>query len=304
LAISSDAIRHDVDGFFLMLNGNAPDNEAHGSVTIVHVRGALQQFASPFGDSYEAIVTRVAAAFASDPQPSAVVLCISSPGGVVAGLNECVAKLQKMSKAAKIPLIAYVGELAASAAFGLCCACEERVSPPSGVCGSIGVISTMVSVAKNDEKNGVEFRIITSGKRKADGHLHMPISDDAAKAEAARNAELAAQFFALAGKALDIAPTKLASLEAAIYLGKDAKRVGLVDDVMGLDEAIYGLDKSETPPPVAAPNEGNITDRRARNKSLDKRAELRSSIGSLTSEMSDASRLTKGSRPCPSSSTR
>src|SRR5258708_18759351 len=62
-------------------------------------------------------------------------------------------------------------------------------------------------------------------------------------------------------------PARFASLEAAIYLGKDAKRAGLIDDVMSYDDAILGLDVSETvPPPAPAPNEGNVTDRRAKEK--------------------------------------
>ena len=291
LAISSDAIRRDSDGFFLMLGGETPANETRGSVVLVNVRGALQQFASPFGDSYEAIESRVAQAFASDPKPSKVVLRISSPGGVVAGLNETIARLRRMSADAGIELVAYVDELAASAAYGICCACDKVYSPPSGVSGSVGVISTMVSIVKHDEAEGIEFRIITSGKRKADGHLHAPISDDAVKAETARNAELASQFFALAGKARKMPPKKLEALEAGIFLGKAAVRAGLVDEVVSLDDLILALDTSEVASTAEpAPNEGNITDRRAQPKKVDASSRNRAtqSTASRNSPRSDA----------------
>ena len=85
------------------------------------------------------------------------------------------------------------------------------------------------------------------------------------KAETGRNKQLADQFFNLAGKARKMKPAALAALEASIYLGKDAERIGLVDEVISLDEAIYGLDQSETAPPESvAPNTGNATDRRAK----------------------------------------
>jgi capsid assembly protease len=265
LAIDADSIQRDGDGFFLLLGGSPPENETRGTVIVVNIRGALQQFEGPGGDSYEAILKRVKQAFEADPKPSAVILHISSPGGVVAGLNECVLKLQRMSKDAKIELVAYAGELAASAAYALCCACSTILAPPSGIVGSIGVISTMVSVAKADEKAGIEFRIITSGKRKADGHLHMPISDDAVRSETERNAELAAQFFALAAKARGVPVAKLSSLEASIYLGAKAAKLGLIDEVIDLDEAIYGLDTSELASKQdVGPNSGNETDRRAK----------------------------------------
>ena len=269
LAIDPSVVRHDEAGFFLMLGDATPENETHGTVCVVNVRGALVHFDAGGGDSYEAIINRTKAGLEADPKPSAVLFRIDSPGGVVAGLNECVMKLQRMSKESGVPFVAYIDEMAASAAYALTCACVESLAPPSAVVGSIGCISTMATQVSKDAKDGLEFRLITSGKRKADGHPHQAITDDAVKAETARNAELASQFFALAGKARGIAPAKLESLEAAIYLGKEAKRVGLIDDVMSFDDALYGLDKSETPPPPNPKSgEGNVTDRRA--KELDK----------------------------------
>jgi ClpP class serine protease len=262
LAISPDAIKHDADGFFLLMGPDVAENEQHGSVAVVHVRGALSHFKSDGGDSYEAIVDRVKAALESTPKPSAVVFRIESPGGVVSGLNESVLKLQRMSKAASVRFVAFVDEMAASAAYAMSCACEEIVAPPSAIIGSVGVISTIVSQAKKDELDGVEFRLITSGARKADGHLHAPISSAAVSAETARNSELAAQFFALAGKARGVAPKKLAALDAGIFLSKQAKAVGLIDDVMSWDELVGVLDTTSTDKvgPVA-PNEGNKTNR-------------------------------------------
>jgi ClpP class serine protease len=266
LAIKPDVIQKDEAGFFFLAGPEAPENERMGSVCVVHVRGALAHFKCDGGDSYESILERVKCGIAADPPPSAVVFRVDSPGGVVAGLNETVLKLQKMSKDSGIPFVAYVDELAASAAYALCCGCSEILSPPSGIAGSVGVISTMVSQSKRDAAEGLDFRLITSGKRKADGHPHFEITDDAVKAETLRNTELASQFFELAGKSRGISPEKLQSLEAAIYLGKAAKRVGLVDDVMSFDDAILGLDTTETaPPPNPAPNAGNVTDRRAKD---------------------------------------
>ena len=83
-------------------------------------------------------------------------------------------------------IVSIVDELAASAAYGVCCAARRVLAPPSAIVGSVGVISTMVSLADRDAREGVAFRIITSGKRKADGHLHMPISEDAVRAETRR----------------------------------------------------------------------------------------------------------------------
>jgi len=265
LAVSPGVIHRDADGFFLILGSpDAPANETRGTVAIVHIRGALGHYKTDGGDSYEAIVDRVKLAIEAEEKPSAIVFRIESPGGVVAGLSDTVLKIRKLSKDSGVPFYAYVDEMAASAAYAITCGCEEVFAPPSAIIGSVGVISTMVSQAKKDAKDGVEFEIITSGARKADGHLHMPISDAAKAAERARNEELASQFFVLASEARDMSPKKLASLEAAIYLAADAKRVGLIDDVKSYDDLIAQLDETSTGEPEAvAPNTGNATDRRA-----------------------------------------
>ena len=263
LAISPDAIKRDADGFFLMLGPDAPANTKHGTVAVVHIRGALGHYKTDGGDSYEAIVERVQEAL--DTEPSAVVFRIESPGGVVAGLNETVRKLQGMSKSAGVPFIAVVDEMAASAAYAMACSCSEIYAPPSAITGSVGVISTMVSQSEADKAMGIDFRIITSGARKADGHVHAPITDAAVSAETRRVAELADQFFALAGAARRMVPKKLAALNAAIYLAKDARKVGLIDSVFSFDATVTALAvQAGTPPPAVAPNEGNKTDRRAK----------------------------------------
>ena len=275
LAISPDAIHRDADGFFLMLGPEAPPNERMGTAVVVRIRGALKHFDDGNGDSYEAITKRVSEAM-KEPGATAVVLSIESPGGVVSGLNETVATLRKMSADAEIPLYAFVDEYAASAAYALCCACVEIIGPASAIVGSVGVISTMVSVQKQDEMAGIEFRLITSGDRKADGHLHGPITDEAVVAERARNAELAKQFFAFASAARKMTPKKLESLQAGIFLMQtedtpSAVDVGLADDVMSWDEVCQSLGVSASTQQLGNAGEwgGNETDRRVKEKSLD-----------------------------------
>jgi len=261
-AIDPKVIQHDASGMFFMVDDAPPENEdAGGGVVVVKIRGALAQFKSDGGDSYEGIVERVAEAFADDPK--FVVLDEHSPGGAVAGLNECVFRLQRMSKDAGIPLIGMVNEMAASAGFALMCACSKRYATSSSIVGSIGVISQMVSIAERDRKDGVVFKLITSGARKADGHLHQDISTAAENAERRRNALLAEQFFVIVSKATGLPMVKIESLQAAIYLGAEAKRVGLVHSVMSPDAVLSGFGATVLPGSPPAPNEGNVTDRTA-----------------------------------------
>ncbi len=278
MAIAPSAILRGADGFFLMFGAPVPATTWIDDVACVHVRGPLEHHDGDGGDSYESILARVTAAYdggedeeGNEQAPAqAVVLCIDSPGGVVSGLNETVSALQKLRKSKGRPLVAYVNELAASAAYALCCACDEIACPPSAILGSIGVISTICSMAERDEKDGLDVRLITSGERKADGHAHAPITDAAIEAETARVDKLAKAFFRIASDARGISVGKIKALQAGIFLGDDAEERGLADAVMTFDDAVLAL--SHSTGKKVAQAKGNETDRRA-DDLLDKRSE-------------------------------
>ncbi len=208
-------------------------NEKLGDVCVLHVNGPLEHRACGYGDSYEQIRGRFQAAL--DAAPKAVVMLIDSPGGVVAGLNECVGWMQRAKEKAGIPVYAYADELIASAAYALACVADEIVTPPSGIVGSIGVISLLGDQVGADKKAGLNFVTITSGERKDDGHPHTTISDGAIAAETERVNELAAQFFALVEDARGFDPEPL---QAGIFTGADAVAQGVADQVAGWDDLL------------------------------------------------------------------
>ena len=292
LAMDVGHLHQGPEAFFWLCGGGVTPNERRDSVAIVHVRDALDHHASSWDDNYEAILARVRAAMsgqdAADAHraaheydedyqpmgavpPSAVVLCIDSPGGVVSGLNETVYALQHLRAKTKVPLVAFVNELAASAAYALACACDAIYCPPTAIVGSVGVISTMISQARKNDADGYDVALLTSGKCKADGHAHAPLTDGAKSREQARVDKLAAGFFAIASKARKIPVATVGSFQAAIYLGPDAARRGLVDEVISFDDTILALQPNDAS--LGPKADGNETDRRAndatRNKVLD-----------------------------------
>ncbi|MGA7202274.1 MAG: S49 family peptidase, partial [Candidatus Cybelea sp.] len=211
-----------------------------------------------------------------DP-PKALVLRIDSPGGVVSGLNEAVAKMQKLAAKSGVKLVAYVDEMAASAAYAVACACAEVVCPRSAILGSIGVISTMVDQTAAEAEMGLKFVTITSGDRKADGHPHVPIEDDAVAAERARVMELAGQFWEIVSEARGLPISKVEGFQAGIFLGREAKKARLADRVQGWDsllkrlEAESGLDKnSQTSSTSSNGVTGNVSPRSPRMTALAK----------------------------------
>jgi len=263
LAIMPEALHGKPGAMYWDSYVSVPYNATVGTVAVVSIRGSLDHHPGWGCDSYEAIIRRAKMAFAGEDDrprymrenydeeppppvaPSAVVLRIDSPGGLVSGLNECVFALRKMAADAGIPLIAYADELAASAAYALACACEEIVCPPSAILGSIGVISTLFDQTAADEKMGVNVVTLTSGARKSDGHPHVAISEAAIAAEQARVDKMALQFYRVVETARELTVSDIRGFEAGIFLGHDAVKAGIADAVMSFD-ALLQLLNSDT----------------------------------------------------------
>jgi ClpP class serine protease len=259
-AVRKQLVQYDPDrkAFFWLFADPVYDNERIGSICVVRVNGPLD-YHEGFGDSYESIVKRIECGLDGDFEdgdrdasqndieaaiggpPSCLVLRMDCPGGVVAGLEQTVNKIRRMSKEKGIPIYAYVDEMAYSAGYALCCACDEVYLPNSGFLGSIGVISTLVDQTAADKKDGLKFVVITSGKRKADGHPHVPITDEMIDEERPRNEKLAQDFFKMVRRARGVPIDTIQGWEAARFMGKEAVEAGLADGVVSWDGFIRML---------------------------------------------------------------
>lgn len=262
VAVLPSFMHQDRKGFFWLRGSGPIPNERRGDVAIIHVRGELEHHVDDWGsaESYEGIRRKWGDALSGKDMadahsrehrwdddyqpitgtpPKAIMMVIDSPGGVVSGLNETVKAIRKLRAANPgVRTIAYCNEMAASAAYALACSCERIIAPPTAIVGSVGVISTMISQAARNKKEGFDVRLLTSGTRKADGHPDVPLSDSALSAEQSRVDKLALSFFGIVSQARGLSIDAIRGLQAGILLGRDAIKVKLIDEVKSLDDVI------------------------------------------------------------------
>ena len=238
LAHAFDAISDDgTAGYFGDAEGAYTVDDQ--GVAVVSVDGALAQRAWSCwmfgGDGYDAIESRVRAAL-TDERSRALVLRIDSPGGEVAGCGVCAQAIRSLADASGKPVVAYCDELAASAAYWLASAADKIVTPPSGILGSIGVISARVE--EMDAGSGRKVHLITSGARKADGHPLTAMSEDELAATQAKINALADVFAGAVAERRGMTLAQVRGLEADVFVGADAVARGLADTVADFSEAI------------------------------------------------------------------
>lgn len=232
-------------GTYRREDGRAATMRVQNGVAILPIVGSLVNRGAWIGASsglvsYEGISAQLREA-AADPEVSAIMLDIDSPGGEATGMFS-VANLVRQVNQTK-PVVAMVNDVAASAAYGIASGASEIVVSPTSMVGSIGVVLTHLDRSGELEQKGVKATLIYAGKHKVDGH---PFGELSASVKADLQAEVAKfydQFVGLVavGRAGRMTDADIRATEARTYLGADAVEIGLADRVASIDEVLSGL---------------------------------------------------------------
>jgi len=118
------------------------------------------------GLSIETTAPLLARAFAQRGA-KAVALTINSPGGSPVQSALIAQRIRLLANEKKLPVIAFVEDVAASGGYWLACAADEIVADAASIVGSIGVISAGFGFKDLIAKIGVERRVHTSGENKS-----------------------------------------------------------------------------------------------------------------------------------------
>lgn len=103
----------------------------------------------------------------SKGKPVAVALEVNSPGGSPVQSSLIGARIRRLAEEKKVPVIAFVEDVAASGGYWLAAAADEIYGDPSSVVGSIGVISASFGVHEFIANHGIERRVYTAGESKS-----------------------------------------------------------------------------------------------------------------------------------------
>jgi len=135
-------------------------------VPVVRLTGAIG-FSTPLrpGLTLASCARSLERAFAVR-RASAVALMINSPGGSAVQSHLIFKRVRALAEEKKLPVIAFVEDVAASGGYMIACAAEEIVADVSSIVGSIGVIGGSFGFPRLLEKIGIERRLYTAGEHK------------------------------------------------------------------------------------------------------------------------------------------
>jgi HK97 family phage major capsid protein len=218
-------------------------SSAQGSVAVLPLFGVISQRMNMMSDVSGGTSTEKFGAeldaLVANPQVSAIVLDVDSPGGSTAGVPELAAKI-RAARDIK-PIYALANGTMASAAYWLASQATEVIATPSAFVGSIGVLMVHTDDTQADAQAGLTRTVISAGKFKAEGFG--ALSDDA-KANAQ---EIVDKFYGMftadvaKGRGESVATVRNGYGEGRALLASDALASGLIDRIATMDDLLSEL---------------------------------------------------------------
>ncbi len=172
-----------------------------------------------------------------DDNVKAIVLRVDSPGGSALA-SDIIWREIELTKKHK-PVVVSMGNLAASGGYYISCNADRIFAEPTTITGSIGVFGALPNFRGLTNNMGIYSDIVSTHKNSAEYSIFQPMSESF-KDVITENIENIYDTF-LQRVADGRGMTKEQVNEVAqgrVWTGTEAKRLGLVDEIGGLDKAI------------------------------------------------------------------
>jgi len=198
------------------------------AVGILEIKGPIMDASETLDtiDNYE-----------KDNAVRAVIIRIDSPGGKIGPSQEIYSRLLKLNKVK--PVVASMSSMAASGGYYIALASRCIYALPGTITGSIGVLIQFVDVSRGLNKLGINAETITGGKLKDAGSPFRPLTKPERAYFKTIIDDLHEQFMEVVSKRRKLPMKDVKNLaDGRVFTGRQAKKLGLIDRIGGLDEAI------------------------------------------------------------------
>lgn len=179
-----------------------------------------------YGDIQDALVQAV-----RDQAVSSVLLVLKSAGGQVTGVSETAELIRNVDKIKAVTT--FSPSTMCSAALWLGVSARKVYASDMAEVGSIGTLLVLMSRHEQLKKDGIDARVLRSGKYKALGHPAEPLTDATVEHYQERVNLLGAKFLEYVAdrRGVSVAAADTRFGQGRTFIGSQALDVGLVDGI-------------------------------------------------------------------------
>lgn len=172
-----------------------------------------------------------------DDDVKAVVLRVNSPGGSAAA-SEVIQREVVLTRKTK-PVIVSMGDVAASGGYWISTYGDRIFAEPNTITGSIGVFGLLLNVQKLANSNGITWDVVKTSRYADSQTVSRPKTPQELEINQRFVNQIYYQFVNKVADSRKLPVQKVAAIaQGRVWSGQDAKQLGLVDEIGGIDDAI------------------------------------------------------------------
>jgi protease-4 len=211
-------------------------------IAVIYAQGEIKNGEGDVNEIGEGSMRRALKEARTDENIKAIVLRIDSPGGN-ALTSELIWREIELTKKVK-PIVVSMGNYAASGGYYIACNANKIFAEENTITGSIGVFGILPNFTQLTTKMGINVEQVNTNKNAADYSVFRPL-DENFRAFTLEGVEKIYNTFVnhvAAGRKMTYAQVDNIG-QGRVWSGSDALKIGLVDKIGGMDDAIkYAAD--------------------------------------------------------------
>lgn len=169
---------------------------------------------------------------------AAVVLRINSPGGSVFASEVIRAELQRL-RDREVPIVVSMAGVAASGGYYIAAEADEIWAQPTTLTGSIGVFAAFPTVERLYDYAGVTVDGVGTTRLAGSFRIDRPLDDTVGDIVTSFIGKVYRDFTTLVADGRDLPLERVLDIAGGkVWSGSDAREIGLVDELGGLNEAV------------------------------------------------------------------
>ena len=173
-----------------------------------------------------------------DKHIKAVVLRVDSPGGSVSAAQQIYQQLKALRAAGK-PLVVSMGDLAASGGYYISAPANEIWASPATITGSIGIFAIIPNFSPGLKKLGITSDGVGTTPLANQFTVDQPLNSEARELIRAQIDQGYQQFVARVASGRHESAARINAIgQGRVWAGADARRIGLVDHLGTLEDAV------------------------------------------------------------------
>jgi protease-4 len=174
-----------------------------------------------------------------DKNVKAVVLRVNSPGGSATASEIIQREMILLSREAKKPVVVSMGSLAASGGYWISTYSDRIFAEPTTITGSIGVFGILPNVQTLANNNGVTWDVVKTGRYADTMTISRPKTEQELAIIQGIVDRIYDQFVTKVAESRKLPKAKVTEIaQGRVWSGVQAKKLGLVDELGGLEAAI------------------------------------------------------------------